>query len=437
MIGYKESLSGLIPEYWDEISLTKVIDKYIDNRGKTVPVIDEVTKMVLIATNCIKEENLYPVKEKVRYVPDEIYKNWFRGHPEPGDIIIVNKGTPGLVSFVPDEIDFCIAQDMVAIRINMKLMYNKFLFAYMRSRYFKWQVYSLNVGTTIPHLKKTYFKELIIPKPPMPEQIFIGDLYFSISRKIDLLRRQNETLEQIAQTLFKHWFVDFEFPDENGRPYKSSGGEMLPSELGEVPRGWEYKSIDELDLYITDLVANGSFAKLKENVRTYDDVSYALFIRNTDLKSNFKNKVYVDKASYDFLSKSKLFGGEIIISNVGDIGSVHLCPFFKIPMTLGNNCILVKSKNFHYWLYTLFKSKIGYNQLKSAVVGSVQEKLSKTNFKLINIIFPKMDILTEFENLVEDIYLRIFSNKDQINNLVDLRNLLLPKLISGKIRIRE
>lgn len=90
-------------------------------------------------------------------------------------------------------------------------------------------------------------------------------------------------------------------------------------------------------MLVTDYVANGSFASLKENVTLYQDKNYAYFIRNTDLKAD-SFSVFVDEHSYNFLSKSTLYGNEVIISNVGDVGSVFLCPILDQPMTLGKPC---------------------------------------------------------------------------------------------------
>src|SRR5438105_2254376 len=96
------------------VSFTKLISAIVDNRGRTCPTAAAGTP--LIATNCVKNDGLYPVYEKVRYVDDGTYAAWFRAHPEPGDILFVCKGSPGNVAMVPDPVDFCIAQDMVAVR---------------------------------------------------------------------------------------------------------------------------------------------------------------------------------------------------------------------------------------------------------------------------------------------------------------------------------
>jgi type I restriction enzyme S subunit len=116
---------------YTKYSFAELLSNIVDNRGKTCPVDED--GLPLIATNCVKNDTLYPVFEKVRYVNQETYKTWFRGHPEPGDIIFVCKGSPGNACWTPDPVNFCIAQDMVAIRANKKLVDPKFLFALLRS----------------------------------------------------------------------------------------------------------------------------------------------------------------------------------------------------------------------------------------------------------------------------------------------------------------
>ena len=102
----------------EEIPFSELLCEVIDNRGKTCPTAD--AGIPLIATNCIRNELLYPTYEKARFVSHDTYLTWFRGHPKPGDILFVNKATPGRVCLVPDPVDFCIAQDMVAVRANSK-----------------------------------------------------------------------------------------------------------------------------------------------------------------------------------------------------------------------------------------------------------------------------------------------------------------------------
>ena len=150
------------------IPLTDLVEFIVDNRGKTVPTAS--TGIKLIATNCIRNEYLYPLYEKVRFVSEDIYNTWFRSHPKPGDIIFVNKGTPGKCALVPDPVDFCIAQDMMAFRLKSDIVYNKYLLAILRSREIQSFIMNNQVGTIIPHFKKEQLKTLMIPLPKMQIQ---------------------------------------------------------------------------------------------------------------------------------------------------------------------------------------------------------------------------------------------------------------------------
>ena len=173
--------------------LPEILSFIVDNRGKTVPT-DNNGKYVLIATNCIRNENLFPTYEKIRRLSEDTYNTWFRAHPVPGDIIFVCKGTPGRTCMVPDPVDFCIAQDMVALRTNEEIIYNRFLLAVLRSREIQTQIRNTSVGDVIPHFKKQFFDQLLIPIPPMKVQRKIGDLYFELVIKEELNKRINENL---------------------------------------------------------------------------------------------------------------------------------------------------------------------------------------------------------------------------------------------------
>ena len=177
---------------YDKKPLPEVLSFVVDNRGKTVPTTEN--GYMLIATNCVRNENLYPTYEKVRYLSEQTYRNWFRAHPIPGDILFVCKGTPGKVCLVPNPIDFCIAQDMVALRADENIVYNKYLLAVLRSREIQKQVEQTSVGDVIPHFKKSFFDQLLIPIPPMDIQKLIGDYYFSFSEKIELNKKINNNL---------------------------------------------------------------------------------------------------------------------------------------------------------------------------------------------------------------------------------------------------
>lgn len=225
---------------------SELLAAIVDNRGRTCPV-GEVG-LPLIATNCIDPTNLYPSYSTSRFVSDETYRTWFRAHPLPGDILFVSKGSPGRTNWCPDPVDFCIAQDMVAVRANAERVAPKYLFAALRSSLVQSQIDNLHVGTMIPHFKKGDFGKLRIPMRSRGEQVAIGDFYFEISKRIDLLRETNATLEAIAQALFKSWFVDFDPVRAKQQGLAPAGmdeataalfpGSLFEAASGPMPKGW-------------------------------------------------------------------------------------------------------------------------------------------------------------------------------------------------------
>ena len=286
---------------------------------------------------------------------------------------------------------------------------------------------ALNVGTSVPSLTVPVLEDVSIPYPPIPIQKKIAGILSALDAKIENNNKINANLEAQAEALFKSWFVDF-------TPFKDQP--FVDSELGPIPQGWKVEKINDLDLYITDFVSNGSFASLKQNVTLYSDENYAFFIRNTDLKEG-RFRAYVDKSSYFFLKKSVLHGGEIIISNVGDVGSVNLCPKLNKPMTLGNNIIMLKSEDeaTHNFLYILFKWSYGKSLIKSITGGSAQPKFNKGDFKSLKIIMPTGKKLSDFNLIASSLLKKIEEFKEENQRLAALRDTLLPKLMSGEIKL--
>ena len=227
--------------------------------------------------------------------------------------------------------------------------------------------------------------------------------------------------------LFRSWFSVFSLSPNSPR---------INSEFGEIPEDFTVVKVGSLPMLVTDYVANGSFASLKANVNLYQEPNYAYFIRNTDLKSGSFG-VFVDQHSYEFLSKSTLYGGEIIISNVGDVGSVFLCPKLDGRMTLGNNIIMLRPEDDHlrYYLYIWFKHLQGQALIQGIKGGSAQPKFNKTDFKNTSVLIPPNDILTRFHETVAPMFETISQRQTETFRLADLRDTLLPQLMSGEIDV--
>jgi type I restriction enzyme S subunit len=272
-------------------------------------------------------------------------------------------------------------------------------------------------------------QNLEIMVPDYEEQKRISGILKSLDDKIAANTEVNKNLEEQAVMLFRSWFSAFSLSPNSPR---------VNSEFGEIPEDFAVVKVGSLPMLVTDYVANGSFASLKANVNLYQEPNYAYFIRNTDLKSGSFG-VFVDQHSYEFLSKSTLYGGEIIISNVGDVGSVFLCPKLDGRMTLGNNIIMLRPEDDHlrYYLYIWFKYFQGQALIQGIKGGSAQPKFNKTDFKNTSVLIPPKDILTRFHETVAPMFETISQRQAETSRLADLRDTLLPQLMSGEIDVSD
>jgi type I restriction enzyme S subunit len=432
VIKFKETEIGTIPEEWVFLPLAEAVDfnpRRELKKGKQA-------KFVAMADVEIftKKISTFSIKD---FSGGTKFKN--------GDTLMaritpcLENGKTGFVDFLEKEEVAGGSTEFIVLSGKEKVSDSGFVYYLSISPTIRQAAIKAMTGTSgRQRVENSKFTNQPVQLPSMVEQKQIAEILSSLDDKIDLNRKINANLEKLASSLFKRWFVDFEFPDKNGQPYKSSGGKMMDSELGEIPNDWCIEKIGNLKLLITDYVANGSFASLKENVsKIFEEEEYALFIRNTDLKNNFASKRYVDRKAYDFLLKTHLKGGEVVISNVADVGSVYKCPKFKKPMVLGNNVIMLDGNFLNNYLYLLFISQQGQSLIESITSGSAQLKFNKTDFRNLDIINPGNDILKMFDIICEQFFSTIQNNRDEIDNLVILRDSLLPRLMSGKIRVNN
>jgi type I restriction enzyme S subunit len=369
-----------------EIPFDELLSGIIDNRGKTCPVEESGTP--LIATNCIKNDQLYPVFEKVRYVSDSIMKDWFRGHPKPGNIIFVTKGTPGRVAWAPDPIDFCIAQDMVALQVDENKIEPKYLFAALRSNTIQGEIENLHVGSLIPHFKKGDFGRLLIPIPEPETQKFIGDLYFDISLKIDLLHRNNKSLEEMAETLIKESCKSFktillgdviEIYDNKRIPLSSI--QRAQKKEGKL---YPYYGAATIMDYVNDFIFDGDYILVGEDGTVQTEDGYPILQR-------LQGKAWVNNHTHVISAKA---------------------PF-------NNDLLEMILKN---------------TSVSHIVTGAVQPKINQGSLKNLELLMPENNI----ENLclsISTLMSKRKNNNKQIGSLSITRDTLLPKLMSGQVRV--
>ena len=398
-----------------KLPLTEVLSFIVDNRGKTVPT--TTSGHILIATNCIKNDRLYPCYEKIRFLSEDTYQSFFRSHPIPGDILFVCKGTPGRCALVPDPIDFCIAQDMVGLRANKSIIDNKYLLAVLRSYEIQKFIYNTSVGDVIPHFKKQFFNKLLIPVPPMELQTKIGAFYYSISQKIENNNKINAYLEAQAEALFKSWFVDF-------TPFKDQP--FVDSELGPIPQGWK---VGKLGDYVE--IKRGGSPRPIQKFLTSQGLNWLKISDATSTQSpfifNIKEKIIINGLKKTVFLKA----GSLVLSN-----SATPCipKFLSIDSCIHDGWLYFPHsqlpKNYLYLFFKLMR-----NNLVSKANGSVFLNLKTDIVKNQVFAFSGEEIYNSFDKIIAPLFKEIENLTYETFQLSALRDTLLPKLMSGEIKL--
>lgn len=362
-----------------------------------------------------------------------------------GDIITpLTEQTPGLLGTtarIPESGKYIQSQDVALIRCKEGQIDPSYCFYLISSESVKKQLGAAAQQTKIRHTSPDRIKEVIVDIPSLEEQRAIGRFLDILTEKIENAKAINDYLEAMARQLYDYWFVQYDFPNENGKPYRSSGGKMVWNEKlrREIPAIWGIDSIGSKKIYNSDYTANGSFASLAENVRYNDGEPYALLVRIVDLNGEFfedGNFVYLNKHGYNFLKSCSLQGDEIIICNVGNAGATYRCPRLGCPMSLGPNGIVINDPLYNHFLYEYFKSPIGQHQIRTISSGSIQMKFNKTNFRELPIPFPDNRVI----HLFNEVYGKLFEEKNLIwaerKELTRIKNKLLPSLMNGQVSVK-
>ena len=402
------------------VPLPSLLSFIVDNRGKTVPTAEN--GHILIATNCIKNDHLYPVYEKVRFLSQETYDTFFRAHPKPGDIIFVNKGTPGRCALVPDPVDFCIAQDMMAFRVDSSKVNNLYLLSVLRSYEIQRMIYSISVGDVIPHFKKQMLDKILVPLPPLDIQNIIADVFSDLNIKIENNRRICENLEAQAQALFKHWFVDF-------APFKD--GKFVESELGLIPEGWRVGKAE--DFYTINIgktpprAERQWFSESKGNnniwISISDMGSCGTFISDS--------KEYLTPEAQSKFNIVMVPVGTILLSFKLTIGRVAIADN-ELTTNEAIARFILPNSDYREFTYLYLK------QYKYGSLGSTSSIATAVNSKIIKsmpFLMPSTEVMAEFSTVVSKLFDEIRILSIESLRLASLRDTLLPKLMSGQIKL--
>ena len=319
-------------------------------------------------------------------------------------MIFVTKGTPGRVAWVPNPVGFCIAQDMVAIRADKNIVAPKYLFAALRSKIIQQEIEGLHVGTLIPHFKKGDFNDLLIPLPSKEMQKYIGNQYFDISLKIDLLHRQNQTLEAMAETLFRQWFV--EEADEGWDSVRV--GDFVHTNVASINKNNALKTIRYLD--------TGSLTEGKIDGYQSFDIANAPSRARRIVKHN-------DVLISTVRPNQKHYG---ILKN----------PAEDVIVSTGF-CVITCDKINPHFIYILLTTDEMTEYLHSIAEGSTSTypSLKPSDIEGLEFLLPPHEKSDAFYEYAYNVWGKIEYNHAQIRTLEKLRDTLLPKLMSGEVRM--
>ncbi|MFW5719978.1 MAG: restriction endonuclease subunit S [Candidatus Dojkabacteria bacterium] len=381
-----------------------------------------------------------------------------------GDLIVSNSATPGIPKIM--NIEACVHDGWLTFRdfkdLDKYYLYYFFLF-------YRKKLEHSAFGTVFVNLQTATVKNTEFNLPPLPEQRAIADVLSSLDDKIELLREENKTLEELAQTVFKEWFVKFNFPNEEGNTtppcghpsrggefhpaaslqergigYKDAGGKMVESEMGMVPEGWRVGRLGE---FIHEIIP-GEWGKSE---RDNDYSQKVICLRGTDLPDIKFDSIL--RAPIRFIKTSKLIKSRLLKNDLiveisgGTVGqSTGRVAYFitetskrmKHECVVSNFCKILRLENpqlmpfiYFYWEY-LYDVGLFFNY-ENGTTGI--QNLNLKGFLDYNLIFPSDKLAIMYSEFGQKILIKIQKNNNEIQTLTQLRDTLLPKLMKGEVRV--
>lgn len=342
-----------------------------------------------------------------------------------GTVLFSSRAPIGYVAIAKNELST--NQGFKSVICDERIVNNKFI--YYSLKFYKDAIESVASGSTFKEVSGKVLKEFEIPIPPLKEQDKTAKILFSIDQKIEINQKMNQTLEEIGQAIFKHWFVHFEFPNEEGKPYKSSGGEMVDSELGKIPNGWEVAKLSD----ICSKVIDGTH----DSPSPEDEGFYLVTGRH--IVNGFIDFSKCYKISSEehqkVMKRSRPEKGDTIFSNIGTLGTAtYVDQDFEFSI---KNVALFKPLKPIYssFIYLYFISPETVRLMENSSSGTTQRFFSLKFLRGWELIKPSDDILLEFSDVINPILKMRTSLYAQNENLSQIRDSILPKLMSGKIRL--
>ena len=361
-----------------------------------------------------------------------------------GDIVVTHRGNIGQVAYIPEDSKFdryVISQSQFYMRCDRSKTIPEFVVAYFKTPEGQHKLLANTSQVGVPSIAQpvTYLRTIELPLPPLPEQRAIAHILSTLDDKIELNRWMNETLEAIARAIFKSWFVDFD-PVRAKAEGRDPGlpkhlADLFPdsfedSELGEIPKGWKVKEIREC----CSKIQNGGTPKRSES--DYWNPGTIPWLTSSEVRQtlitateNMISELGLKRSSAKWVPKDST----VVALYGATAGQVAL---ISSKMTTNQAvCGLIPKAKFRYFNYLSLNRFVGI--LANLARGSAQQNISKGIVETIKVIIPQVDILESFDHLVSSIFNKWVANLEESKTLAALRDTLLPKLISGELRVPD
>ncbi|MED4344125.1 restriction endonuclease subunit S [Heyndrickxia coagulans] len=342
----------------------------------------------------------------------------------PRNTVLFSSRAPiGYVALAGDNL--ATNQGFKSIICDDKKAYPLFIYYLLKSK--KNDIENIAGGSTFKEVSGKVMKEFKVQIPPLTEQKAIANILSTLDEKIETNNQINEKLEEMAQALFKHWFVDFEFPNENGEPYKSSGGEMVESVLGMIPKGWEVGKLGELVE-----ISNKSIKPQEYPEKFFEHYSIPAFDNGRTPE--------IQKGEEIKSSKYVINNHMVLVSKLNPSTK----RIWK-PITQTNNAIcstefivyMAKKENILSYVFEFLNNEKFQGILTANATGSTGSRQRVKPKETLNykVVLPPLKLMRQFSKIIEPMHLKTGSNMIENQKLKGLRDILLPKLMSGEIRV--
>lgn len=415
------NIKDKIPDGWEVFSFgNKELVNIIDgDRGKNYPkekdFFDEGYCLFLNTKNVTNRGFNFNTN---KYITKEKDNSLRSGKLNRYDIVMTTRGTIGNCGFYDDFVKYDnirINSGMVIFRVISDKIFQKYLYMFLTSNIMREQILSCTTGTAQPQLPIWTINKLYFFLPPLSEQKRIASILSALDDKIELNNKTNKILEEMAQTIFKEWFINFNFPNEDGKPYKKSGGEMIDSELGKIPKGWKV-------ITLKDII---SIAKGKKPKATSDKITEKFTMPY--LTINCYNNEATEYTEYN--EKMHVKELDIVMVMDGNAGKIFYGKEGILSSTMAK--LIVEDSNLNELVFYFLKS-IEYD-LMYHTVGSVIQHADK-QYMLNKKFCVSLDNLERLSDIFKCIRKEISLNKKENEKLSNIRDSLLPKLMTPKGR---